>query len=149
MNWRDDFLQGFDGNDRLTGQDGQDFLVGGNGIDSLDGGNGQDILIGGEGEDYLKGGKGRDQFVFRTLGDKGDRIKDFARQDVIVLVEIFNTANYASANPFSDYLKISQVGSSTVIQIDADGDAGANPFAVLATLQNTTSNSLTSANFVL
>jgi Ca2+-binding RTX toxin-like protein len=143
-----DFLQGFDSADQLTGQDGKDFLMGGSGTDSLDGGNGQDILVGGEGTDYLKGGRGRDQFVFRTLADKGDRIKDFTRQDVIVLAEIFGAANYSS-NPVRDYLKISQMGSSTVIQIDPDGNSGSNPFMVLATLQNTNASALSNANFVV
>lgn len=144
----DDFLQGFDGNDRLTSQDGNDFLVGGYGADVLSGGNGQDILVGGEGADYLKGGKGRDQFAFRTLEDMGDRIKDFTRQDVIVLAEIFDTANYGSANPIENYLRLEQIGSNTVIRIDADGDAGSNPFAVLATLQSTNATTLSDANFV-
>lgn len=145
----DDFLQGFEGADRLMGQDGKDFLVGSHGADVLDGGNEQDILVGGEGADYLKGGKDRDQFVFRTLEDKGDRIKDFTRQDVIVLAEIFGSENYGSSNPISDYLKISQMGSSTVIQIDIDGDTGSNSFAVLATLQNTNADTLSNASFVV
>ena len=144
-----DFLQGFDGDDRLTGQDGKDFLMGGSGADRLNGGSGADILVGGEGADRLKGGKGRDQFVFRTLADKGDQIKDFGRQDVIVLAEIFAAANYSSTNPIGDYLKISQMGSSTVIQIDADGNTGSSPFTVLATLQNTNANALRNANFVV
>lgn len=144
-----DFLQGFGGKDQLLGQDGNDFLVGGAGADLLKGGNGDDILIGGQGADVLEGNKGRDQFVFRTLGDKGDLIKDFTRQDVIVLAEIFNSGNYGSSNPFADYLQINQVVSRAVIRIDPDGDTGSNPFEVLATLQNTNANSLTAANFVV
>jgi|GEM_PF-1002932 len=144
-----DLLQGLGGNDRLTGSDGNDFLVGGIGADTLKGCRGQDILIGGEGADSLEGGKGRDQFVFRTLADRGDRIKDFNREDVIILAEIFGSENYGSSNPISDYLSISQVGSSTVIRVDVDGDSGSNPFEVLATLQNTNARSLSNANFVV
>ncbi|NJO40835.1 MAG: calcium-binding protein [Cyanobacteria bacterium RU_5_0] len=145
----DDLLQGFGGNDRLLGQNGNDFLVGGDGVDVLMGGKGQDILIGGEGADILKGGEDRDQFVFRTLADKGDRIKDFTRQDVIILVEIFDSANYGSSTPLDDYLQITQMGSHTVIRIDVDGDSGSNPFEVLATLKNTNANILSDANFVV
>lgn len=144
-----DLLQGFGGNDRLTGSDGNDFLVGGDGVDTLNGGNGQDILVGGRGADILKGDRGRDQFVFRTLEDRGDRIKDFNRQDVIILAEIFDTANYNSVNPIDDYLRIKQIGSNTVIRIDADGDAGSNPFKVLTTLQNTNAKILSDANFAV
>jgi Ca2+-binding RTX toxin-like protein len=145
----DDLLQGFAGNDRLLGQDGNDFLIGGSGADTLDGGKGQDILVGGQGADTLIGGKGRDQFVFRGLDDRGDRIKDFTRQDVIVLAEIFGSDQYKSATPIKDYLQISQVGSDTVIRIDPDGNAGTKPFVVLATLKNTNANSLSNSNFVV
>ncbi|HBY79065.1 MAG TPA: hypothetical protein DEG47_19180, partial [Cyanobacteria bacterium UBA11148] len=116
----DDLLQGFGGEDWLVGQKGNDFLVGGNGLDLLEGGKGEDILIGGQGIDILEGGKDRDQFVFRTLGDKGDLIQDFNHEDVIILVEIFNSGNYDSSNPIDDYLQIQQLGSLTVISIDSD-----------------------------
>lgn len=145
----DDLLKGFSGKDLLTGQDGNDFLVGGDGLDVLNGGKGKDILIGGKEADILKGGTDRDQFVFRTLGDKGDLIKDFRSQDVIVLAEIFDSEKYGSSNPLDDYLQIKQVGSSTVISIDPDGDRGSNPFNVLATLENTNTNILSDHNFVV
>lgn len=145
----DDFLQGFGGSDRLLGGDGNDFLVGGDGADQLNGDRGQDILVGGVGADCLKGGDNRDQFVFRTLADRGDVIKDFNRQDVMILAEIFNSSSYGSSNPIDDYLQIDQVGSSTVIRIDLDGDSGFNPFAVLATLQNVKASRLSDTNFVV
>lgn len=146
---RDDLLRGLGGKDWLTGQGGNDFLVGGNGLDVLKGGNGQDILIGGKEADTLKGGKGRDQFIFRTLEQKGDVIKDFTRQDVIGLAEIFGSENYGSSNLVDDYLQIKQVGSSTVVRIDPDGDTGSNPFEVLTTLNNTNVSILNDANFVV
>lgn len=145
----DDLLQGFDGKDRLLGQDGNDFLIGGNGLDVLTGGNGQDILVGGEGADCLTGGKDRDQFVFRTLEDMGDSIVDFTRKDIIVLAEIFDSEIYGSANPLDDYLQFEQMGSSTVIRIDPDGDKGSNLFDVLATLNNTNANVLSDSSFVV
>jgi Ca2+-binding RTX toxin-like protein len=105
--------------------------------------------VGGEGADLLVGGKHRDQFVFRTLEDRGDRIQDFTRQDVIVLVEIFKADVYGGNNPIDDYLQIRQLGSSTVIRIDPDGDAGSNPFKVLTTLKNTNASLLTNDNFIV
>lgn len=145
----DDLLQGFGGKDLLTGQDGNDFLRGSKGQDTLIGGKGQDILIGGKGQDILEGGIDRDQFVFRTLEHKGDLIKDFTRQDVIVLAEIFDSKNYGSSTPFDSYLQIEQMGSRTVIRVDPDGDKGSNPFKVLATLKNTNANILSNDNFVV
>jgi Ca2+-binding RTX toxin-like protein len=144
----DDLLQGFGGNDRLLGDHGNDFLIGGSGLDTLEGGDGKDILIGGAGADVLKGGKDKDQFVFRTLADKGDWIIDFNRQDVIGLAEIFDAENYGSDNPIADYLQIRQVGSDTVIRIDPDGDLGSKRFVELATLKDTDADLLTEKNFV-
>lgn len=97
----------------------------------------------------LIGGEGRDQFVFRALEHKGDLIKDFTRQDVIVLAEVFDSEKYVSSNPLDDYLQIEQMGSRTVVNIDPDGNKGSNPFEVLATLQNTNANILSDANFVV
>lgn len=145
----DDLLKGFAGKDWLTGQQGNDFLVGGYGLDTLKGGYGQDILIGGRGTDVLKGGKGKDQFVFRTLEHQGDLIKDFTRQDVIVLAEIFDAKSYGSSNPLDDYLQIKQMGSGTVVRVDPDGDMGRDPFEVLATLKHTNANILSDSNFVV
>ncbi len=144
-----DLLQGLDGDDRLIGDDGNDFLIGGAGKDVLNGDEGEDILVGGAGKDVLKGGADRDQFVFRTLADRGDLINDFAAEDVIILVEIFGTDGYSSANPVKDYLQIEQLGQHTIVSIDADGDAGNNPFALLALLQNTEASSLNASNFVV
>lgn len=144
-----DLLQGFGGDDFLLGQKGNDFLVGGDGIDTLKGGKGQDILVGGQGADVLRGGGGRDQFVFRTLQDKGDTIVDFHRQDVIVLAEIFDLPKYGSSEPIDNYLQIEQMGSNTVISIDTDGDKGSDPFKVLATLKDTNANILSEDNFVV
>lgn len=145
----DDLLKGFGGKDWLTGQSGNDFLVGGYGLDILKGGQGQDILIGGKGADILDGGRGRDQFVFRALRNKGDLIKDFTCQDVMVLAEIFDAKIYSSSNPLDDYLQIKQVGCDTVIRIDPDGGTGRDPFEVLATLKNTNANILSDSNFVV
>jgi Ca2+-binding RTX toxin-like protein len=144
-----DFLQGFGGKDCLLGDDGNDFLVGGHGVDKLKGGKGQDILVGGKGADVVEGGQGRDQFVFRTLADRGDRIKDFSQQDVIIVAEIVDSPSYGSANPVEDYLQIQQLGSRTVIRIDPDGDAGLGSFKLLATLQNTNAGLLSADNFVV
>ncbi|MEL7062429.1 MAG: DUF4751 family protein, partial [Bacteroidota bacterium] len=65
--------------------DGNDILSGGAGNDKLFGETGDDLLNGGLGNDELKGGAGADTFVFASLSDGIDIIKDFsqAENDII------------------------------------------------------------------
>ena len=87
-----DSLFGARGNDRLEGGDDDDLLDGGRNIDTLLGGAGNDRLRGGFGADILNGGAGDDNmyggntsgndgqsdtFVFLSLNNGKDRIKDF------------------------------------------------------------------------
>ncbi len=55
-----DKLYGLNGNDKLYGDAGDDILKGGKGNDLLDGGKGNDKLYGEDGNDTLKGGDGND-----------------------------------------------------------------------------------------
>jgi uncharacterized protein len=66
----DDTLYGLLGNDILNGGNGHDRLWGGVGNDRLNGGNDDDLLSGGIGNDILNGGAGRDQLS----GDIGNDV---------------------------------------------------------------------------
>ncbi|HEY9730051.1 MAG TPA: calcium-binding protein [Chroococcales cyanobacterium] len=70
-------LNGGVGNDSLIGGDGNDSLIGGDGNDSLVGGVGNDSLTGGLGIDTLWGNQGADKFIFNSLSEGIDIIKDF------------------------------------------------------------------------
>jgi Ca2+-binding RTX toxin-like protein len=149
-NHGNDLLQAQGGSDRLKGEQGHDLLVGGDGADTLCGGNGNDILIGGSGKDDLHGGQGKDQFIFTTLSDGVDQIRDFnVNRDVIGLTMLFDSSAYGSPDPFGDYIQLVQQGTSTAIRIDPDGDLGTNPFQTLAILQNTKVETLSDRNFVI
>lgn len=147
----DDILDGTNGQDTLDGGQGRDFLKGRGGKDSLTGGNGRDLIIGGNGKDILTGGKGKDEFVYNLLKEGGDRITDFnVKQDVFVVDDLFATdlfedTNSGSIDQFADYVKLSQVGSSTVVRIDSDG-TGSAPFKVLATLEGVNAGDLSARN---
>lgn len=73
-----DILQGGASNDILNGGASNDELTGKAGNDILIGGDGNDILIGGAGIDTLTGGLGADKFVFNSLSEGIDTIKDFS-----------------------------------------------------------------------
>lgn len=131
-----DKLDGGLGKDVLDGRRGNDRLNGGAGQDTLYGGIGNDVLVGSRAADLLVGGEGDDRFVFKSIKDKRDRISDFATTDVIDLRPILTRDRYASANPFSDYVRLVQQGANTIVQVDADGDLAPDGFKTLARLDN-------------
>jgi Ca2+-binding RTX toxin-like protein len=123
--------------DKLTGTNGQDTISGLAGKDTLIGGNGDDIIIGGFDGDRLTGGLGQDLFVYNGMQDAGDTITDFnVEQDKLVLSNLFEAIDYQGVDPIDDgYLQFVQQGSSTVVQVDADGIDGPSQFKTLSTLQ--------------
>ncbi|MFN6568976.1 choice-of-anchor Q domain-containing protein [Dendronalium sp. ChiSLP03b] len=134
-------IYGTIGHDVLTGTSGNDILMGGYGNDTLIGGGGIDILI---------GGAGNERFVYQSFSDKGDYIIGFDRtKEVIDLSQIIDGSNFKSANPFTDYIKLGQVGSNTVVSINPNGDSSPNEFQQFLTLRSVTASSLTVNNFVL
>ncbi|MBI4785156.1 MAG: DUF4347 domain-containing protein [Oscillatoriophycideae cyanobacterium NC_groundwater_1537_Pr4_S-0.65um_50_18] len=144
-----DSINGNNGKDVLLGRNGADTLKGGLGDDRLNGGVGNDVLIGVRGRDTLAGGKGRDQFVYYAFTDAGDTITDFqVGQDRIVLSSLFTGSNYGSSNAFRSYVKLSQLGSSTLVSVDANGDT-AGGFRDLVTVLGVNSTRLTASSFVL
>jgi hypothetical protein len=145
-----DRLEGGKGNDRLEGGTGNDRLVGGDGRDRLIGGNGNDVLVGGAGNDLLTGGAGRDVFVFTALSERTDRISDFdPANDLIDLRSIFANPAFDGANSFArftQFVQLVQVGASTEVRIDADGNSGST---ALVTLQNLSVNAVSAEHFVV
>ncbi|NJR59480.1 MAG: type I secretion C-terminal target domain-containing protein [Cyanobacteria bacterium CRU_2_1] len=154
-----DTLNGGLNHDRLVGWAGQDFLRGGAGNDFLDGGGkrdrdadtllgglGKDTLVGGFGADVLAGGYGRDRFVYRKAGEGGDVITDFESRDVIDVSRILASRKFAGSKSLRN-LKVTQIGSDTLIQIDTNGkvSGGLQP---LATLENVAASTLKSTHFI-
>ncbi len=152
----DDILDGTNRQDILDGGLGRDFLNGRNSKDNLSGGNGGDLLIGGLGKDTLTGGEGKDAFGYESLREGGDRITDFnVNQDVIKIDDdlfgndVFESQKIRSLDQLADFVKLTQVGSRTVISIDSDGAAGSARFKVLATLDGVKAENLSIRNFIV
>lgn len=122
-----DYLAGNIGDDRLEGAGENDSLYGGKGNDSLSGGNGSDILSGDFGADLLLGGTGNDLFYFNSAtagyADPGvfasDTIRDFTAGDQIHFDRYGVNAK----------LMFAQVGTSTTISVDTNGDGAAEYLA--------------------
>lgn len=115
---------GFEGKDRLIGGRGADGLVGGGGNDVLFGHDGADRLDGGRGADTLAGGRGADLFV---LGhdDAVDTILDLdLRRGDAVRIEIADLVVGNDGEVDADLLRLSQRFGRTILEIDANADAG-------------------------
>ncbi|MEO0407885.1 MAG: hypothetical protein AAF289_11090, partial [Cyanobacteria bacterium P01_A01_bin.135] len=147
-----DILKGGAGSDRLLGGRGDDLLFGGTGSDRLKGGKGRDVLVGGAGQDLLIGSDSPDQFVFDKASHGGDTIRRFRSNDLIDIRDIFaRTAFTASsaAEQFRRFVSITQVGTGTVIGIDADGNGAGTGFRTLATLDFVDADAISSKNFIV
>ncbi|WP_416667750.1 M10 family metallopeptidase [Egbenema bharatensis] len=83
----DNVIHGNGLNNTLVGGEGNDTLWGEAGNDKIFGEDGDDVLIGGLGKDWLLGGLGADRFLFNSLSERGDHIKDFsvAERDRIIV----------------------------------------------------------------
>lgn len=105
--------------------DDNDYLVGGAGNDTIYGGIGNDILVGGSGADHLYGEEGADIFVLDILDGYLDTIHDFnrAENDVINIHDVLQGYD-PLASLINDFVRFTSSGGNTVLEINADGDAG-------------------------
>lgn len=121
-----------------AGTDDHDWLTGTSGRDSLHGQRDGDRLTGG----------GSDRFVYSSIQDAGDRITNVNPvNDRLDLRQIFRQPQYASQDPFSDYLDLQQTSRGTAVRIDPDGDVGNASFITLTTLTGVNRNQLNASQF--
>lgn len=148
------------GDDTLLGGDGNDSLDGGAGDDALDGGNGNDFaIIGRSGVDTLTGGAGADVFRYDDATDTGldagnrDIITDFeVGTDHIQLWRIFDGFQYVpdllgtgfSGGGARQVGFTNPNGTTTLVQVDSDGDGAAD-----MEIELTGMLTLTAGDFVL
>ena len=134
-----DILSGLDGDDTLNGNNGNDALHGGDGSDYLYGGSGDDVLYGGAGVDMLYGQSGADTFVFESSSalSASDNIQDFnlAEGDKLDVSDLLSGYDPLT-DAISDFVQITESGSSSYLSVDADG--GADNFVQVTYLYNAT-----------
>ncbi len=156
----DNIIVGTGGGDTISGLNGADTLRGGAGLDTILGGNGIDILDGGAGKDTMTGGADKDTFQFRSLSDfnttraTADVITDFDKAagekiqinliDANTNTGVDDDFEWIASNAFSGTageLRFQQVGSSTFVEGDVNGDGSADLVIKLNGLIALTSNS--------
>jgi Ca2+-binding RTX toxin-like protein len=131
----DDVLDGGDGDDVLNGGANSDQLNGGAGSDMLFGSFGNDILNGGAGKDTLSGGSGTDRFVFDSVDGIVDAITDFGTGDVLAIGDLLTGF---SAGQEADFVNLVSNGTSTTVQVDADGAANGTTYESIVVLNGVT-----------
>lgn len=115
---------------------GDDFLDGGSGEDFIFGQEGQDVIAGGGGDDVLFGGSDADTFVFGSLDDGIDIIKDFSsaegdRLDLSALLGGYDPLT----DDIKDFLIATESGGNTVLAVDVTGSGGISGSVDLVTLE--------------
>ncbi|MCA8889514.1 MAG: hypothetical protein KDA46_11830 [Parvularculaceae bacterium] len=138
-----DLLFGDEDNDWLDGGAGDDVLYGGTGNDSLNGGDGTDALYGDSGNDTLTGGAGFDYFAnFAYVGGADTAaITDFAAGESVGVglgsnfsadPTIYNSfIGMAAFSNQAGQIRYEKSGGQTQIQVDVDGDGGADFVTVI------------------
>ncbi len=133
-----DTLHGSNAVDTLKGNSGDDKLYGYAGNDSLWGNNGNDTLIGGKGSDVMKGGEGADLFGITVNGSDRDTIEDLRIHDGD-RIQIDNILSFdKTTDAISNFVRLTTVGTDTVLSVDADGLANGSQFIAVATIKGVT-----------
>ena len=133
----------FGQHDIIHAGSGDDVVFGQDGRDDLFGEDGNDVLNGGAGGDSLTGGAGSDIFQFSAVADSTISAPDFIRDfthgvDLIDVSAIHGVGDVpltfdavANADVVPNHITWLEVGASTIIQIDVNGDPFADMHIVL------------------
>ncbi|MBD2778242.1 type I secretion C-terminal target domain-containing protein [Iningainema tapete] len=87
------------------------------------------------------------RFFYESYRDFGDTITDFdPTSNVLDLNQIFAPPSYSSSIPLDDYVQLTQIDSSTAVQIDPNGAPARNIFRTLVMENVVATNFSTSTN---
>ena len=119
-------------------------ITGTTGNDTLVGTAGDDVITGGVGADRLTGNGGRNVFVYTSMRDAADTITDFTPgSDRLDLGALLAGLHVDPSTAFaSGVVQLQQSGTSTLVSIDADGQAGPAVPRLLVTLLNVNAGSV-------
>jgi len=124
-----------------TGNELDNIVTGNTGANTLSGSDGFDTLDGGDGLDHLTGGNDADIFVFHsaTAFNNIDVVTDFTtgQGDVLDLRDVL-TAYDPTTMVLTDFVRISDSGADSKVEIDRDGTGSTYNWAQIATLSGVT-----------
>jgi len=123
-----------------TGNTLDNVITGNSGANTLSGNDGNDTLSGGDGLDTLTGGSGADTFIFLAASayHNIDVVSDFStgQADVLDLRDVLSSYNGSDA--ITDWVRISNSGSDSTVEVDRDGTGGTYGWTQIATLTGVT-----------
>jgi Ca2+-binding RTX toxin-like protein len=123
----------------ITETDDNDILEGGDGDDILYASAGNDSLNGGDGFDILYGGSGITTFIFEAASayNDVDEIINYRFSEGDIL-DISDLIVGAFSGTITDYVQLTNSGTDTLIQIDANGLTGGSAFTTVGQINNIT-----------
>ena len=93
-----------------------------------------DTLYGGDGLDTLYGGEGRDSFVFEAVSAYNDidviNSFNYLERDAIDISDLL-TGYTAGVSDINDFVRFTNSGADTLIQVDANGTTGGASFTTI------------------
>ena len=120
------------------GNASNNILTGNSGDNNLSAGTGNDTLDGGGGADTLTGGGNSDTFTFKAATFGGvDTVTDFTSgsgNDVLDVHDIL----IGYSGTVTDFMRITDVGGNSKVEVDRDGTGGGFGWSQIATLNGIT-----------
>ncbi len=118
---------------------GHDELFGGTGDDMIFGQEGDDLISGGEGNDVLFGGTGADIFLFESIVDGVDTIKDFDESEGDTFgLDALLTQYDPTTEAIEDFVFTREESGNTIVSVDVNGSGNAGAASDLAVLEGVT-----------
>lgn len=121
--------------------------------DVLYGGSGDDVFYGGIGADIITGGAGKNTFLYGSILEGGDIIKDFktgSGGDILNISNLIEDYDPLTDN-ISGFIKLVERGGSTTVAVDVNGNG--DHYIAVATLQGaqdlSVQNMLDAGNLVI
>lgn len=128
-----------------TGNSLDNVIFGNNSANRLYGNGGKDVITGGGGNDTMTGGSGSDTFCRYALSSEGkDTISDFktGRGGDVLDIDGILTGYKSGTSNVNDFVRITESGGNTTVQIDANGAAGGHSFTSAVVLAGVTGTSV-------
>src|SRR5262245_17842465 len=130
-----------------TGNGLDNVIFGNNSANKLSGNGGDDVIFGGAGNDTMSGGAGHDTFCRSALSEGKDTSSDFhvGRSGDTLDIDSVLTGYKSGTSNISDFVRLTESGGNTTVNIDANGAAGGHSFTaavVMTGVSGVTTNQL-------
>jgi Ca2+-binding RTX toxin-like protein len=142
--------------ENVKGSQFDDIFKGNDQYNVIEGEKGEDILYASAGSDILHGGQGTDTYIFENIADfandQYNTLQGFRGADIIDISDILEDTDafdpvllggglgggVFAPPPITNYLRVTDDGQDTLLEIDIDGDANGSDFTAVALMEGHT-----------